>query len=286
MYADPSNFVETNSGNHTYGRNALSATTEYYFGTSYTSNKNTRTYKLSGDIIQGTIGDDKVGYYTCFSSNKDASCKEMFYTTGYSSPTTMLVRTYSFGTTSREDALSNINNSSIKSYVDNWYKNNLNNYTYKISEKAYFCNDRRIASGLGYGMSITNYQPLDRVKNGKIDLNCPQIQDKFTVSNETGNGDLTYPIGLITSDEAMMAGGIYGSSNTLYYLYSGYGYWTMSPYQLNTWIYVRNEAVGLSGYITSDDGWTSIGVRPVINLDPDKITFTGNGTMQDPYVIS
>ena len=286
MHGDYNKFVETNSGNHTYGRNALSATTEYYFGTSYTSNKNTRTYKLSGDIIQGTIGDDKVGYYTCFSSNKDASCKEMFYTTGYSSPTTMLVRTYSFGTTSREDALSNINNSSIKSYVDNWYKNNLNNYTYKISEKAYFCNDRRIASGLGYGMSITNYQPLDRVKNGKIDLNCPQIQDKFTVSNETGNGDLTYPIGLITSDEAMMAGGIYGSSNTLYYLYSGYGYWTMSPYQLNTWIYVRNEAVGLSGYITSDDGWTSIGVRPVINLDPDKITFTGNGTMQDPYVIS
>ena len=286
MHGDYNKFVETNSGNHTYGRNALSATTEYYFGTSYTSNKNTRTYKLSGDIIQGTIGDDKVGYYTCFSSNKDASCKEMFYTTGYSSPITMWVRTYSFGTTSREDSLSNSNNSSIKSYVDNWYKNNLNNYTYKISEKAYFCNDRRITSGDGYGMSITNYQPLDRVKNGKIDLNCPQIQDKFTVSNETGNGDLTYPIGLITSDEAMMAGGIYGSSNTLYYLYSGYGYWTMSPYQLNTWIYARNEAVGLSGYITSGDGWTSIGVRPVINLDPDKITFTGNGTMQDPYVIS
>ena len=286
MHGDYNKFVETNSGNHTYGRNVLSATTEYYFGTSYTSDKNTRTYKLSGDIVKGVIGNDKVGYYTCFNTNKDASCQLMFYTTGYSSPITMLVRAYSFGTNSREDALSNVNNSSIKSYVDNWYKNNLNNYTDKISEKAYFCNDRRITSGDGYGMSITNYQPLDRVKNGKIDLNCPQIQDKFTVSNETGNGDLTYPIGLITSDEAMMAGGIYGSANILYYLYSGYNYWTMSAHTLNTWFYTRNQVITETGVISSGDNLYAQGVRPVINLDPDKITFTGNGTMQDPYVIS
>ena len=287
MHGDYNKFVETNSGNHTYGRNALSATTEYYFGTSYTSNKNTRTYKLSGDIIQGTIGDDKVGYYTCFSSNKDASCQVMFYTTGYSSPIKMWVRTYSFGTTSREDSLSNINNSSIKSYVDNWYKNNLNNYTDKISEKAYFCNDRRITSGDGYGMSMTDYQPRTRlITNKEIDLTCPQIEDKFTVSNETGNGDLTYPIGLITSDEAMMAGSINGSANTLYYLYSGYQYYTMSALSLNSWHYSQVSKISSNGSVAGGDAWSTDGVRPVINIDPDKITFTGNGTMQDPYVIS
>ena len=199
----------------------------------------------------------------------------------------MNVKTYSFGTTSREDALSNVNNSSIKSYVDNWYKNNLNNYTDKLSNRAYFCNDRRITSGLGYGMSITNYQPLDRVKNGKIDLTCPQIQDKFTVSNETGNGDLTYPIGIITADEIMIAGGKNRSSNTLYYLYSGKNYWTMSPNHLNGWFFTRTIGVSSTGQLsTTDDNWNNLGVRPVINLDPDKITFTGNGTMQDPYVIS
>ena len=72
---------------------------------------------------------------------------------------------------------------------------------------------------------MTNYQPKTRlITNKEIDLTCPQIEDKFTVSNETGNGDLTYPIGLITTDEAMIAGGIYGSANILYYLYSGYNY--------------------------------------------------------------
>ena len=41
-----------------------------------------------------------------------------------------------------------------------------------------------------------------------------------------------------------------------------------------------------SGELNGNDVWNWVGVRPVINLDPDKITFTGNGTMQDPYVLS
>ena len=195
------------------------------------------------------------------------------------------VRTYSFGTASRDDALSNVNNSSIKTYVDNWYKNNLNNYTDKLSKTTYFCNDRRITSGLGYGMSITNYQPRTRFLNGTVDLTCPQNADKFTVSSETGNGNLTYPIGLITSDEAIAAGGKYNSSNTLYYLYVGEYCYTMSAGALNNWIYSRNVKISSNGSIESGDNISNEGVRPVINLDPDKITFTGNGTMQDPYIL-
>ena len=56
MYADPSNFVETNSGSASFTYNSgLSATSKYYFGTSYTLDKNGRGYKVSGDLIQGTI---------------------------------------------------------------------------------------------------------------------------------------------------------------------------------------------------------------------------------------
>ena len=286
MHGDDNKFVETNSESY-YGRNTLSSTTKYYFGTSYITDKNTMQFKLSGDIKQGTIGNDKVGYYTCFSTNKDASCQELYYTTYYSLPTTMGVKTYSFGTTSRDDALSNVNDSSIKAYVDNWYKNNLNDYTDKLSKTTYFCNDRRITSGLGYGMSLTNYQPLTRVKNGKIDLTCPQTVDKFTVSSETGNGDLTYPIGIITADEIMIAGGKYNSSNTLYYLYNGTLYWTMSPVHLNTWIYTRTITVESTGQLrATGDNWSNYGVRPVINIDPSKITFSGNGTISDPYILS
>ena len=195
------------------------------------------------------------------------------------------VRTYSFGTASRDDALSNVNNSSIKTYVDNWYKNNLNNYTDKLSKTTYFCNDRRITSGLGYGMSITNYQPRTRFLNGTVDLTCPQNADKFTVSSETGNGNLTYPIGLITSDEAIAAGGKYNSSNTLYYLYVGEHCYTMSAGALNNWIYSRNVKISSNGSIESGDNISNEGVRPVINIDPSKIEFSGNGTISDPYVI-
>ena len=59
-------------------------------------------------------------------------------------------------------------------------------------------------------------------------LSC-QLNDSFNVEGTNGNEKLTYPVGLITADEAMMAGGINGSSNMLYYLYSGQNYWTMSP---------------------------------------------------------
>ena len=286
MHGDYDKFAETNSGNNSYGRNVLSATAKYYFGTSYVADKKTLTYKLSGDIKQGVIGNDKVGYYTCFSTDKNASCQVLYYTLAYTGPVSMNVKSYSFGTTSREDALSNVNNSSIKAYVDNWYKNNLNNYTDKLSKTSYFCNDRRITSGLGYGMSITTYQPYTRIKNSEIDLTCPQKVDKFTVSSESGNGDLTYPVGLITSDEAIAAGGKYNSSNTLYYLYVGNEYYTMSAGLLNTWIYSRNSIISSNGSVTSGDSWNNYGVRPVINIDPSKIEFSGNGTMQDPYILA
>ena len=54
--------------------------------------KNGRGYKLSGDLVQGTIAQDKVGYYTCFNTNKDATCQRLFYTVKYNSSTSMTVR--------------------------------------------------------------------------------------------------------------------------------------------------------------------------------------------------
>ncbi len=83
-----------------------------------------------------------------------------------------------------------------------------------------------------------------------------------------------------------MAGGINGSVNRLYYLYTGQNYWTMSPSYFNNWFFAHEAHVTSSGGLGPSGTWDGYGVRPVINLDPDKITFTGNGTMQDPYVIS
>ena len=298
MYADPSNFVETNSGSASFTYSAsLSATAKYYFGTSYTLDKNGRGYKVSGDLIQGTIASDKVGYYTCFSTNKDATCQRLFYTLKYNSSTSMNVSGVGYGTTSKEQSQSNDVNSTMKNYLDNWYKNNLNSYTDKISKDTIFCNNRNISNktsgtynNAGYGMNPTIYgyeRYVNWASQGKLgpDLSCP-ANDSFSVSSSKGNGKLTYPVGLITLDEANMAGGINGSANTLYYLYSGQYYWTMSPSYFYGWFVAGEAGVASSGELVHLDTWVGFGVRPVVNLDSDNLTFTGNGTVSDPYIIS
>jgi len=173
----------------------------------------------------------------------------------------------------------------------------LNSYTDKISKDTIFCNNRNISNktsgtynNAGYGMNPTIYgyeRYVNWASQGKLgpDLSCP-ANDSFSVSSSKGNGKLTYPVGLITLDEANMAGGINGSANTLYYLYSGQNYWTLSPSSFNCWFNADEARVTSSGELDRD--WTSpgFGVRPVVNLDSDNLTFTGNGTVSDPYIIS
>ena len=299
MYADPSNFIETDSGSTTFNRYAgLSSSAKYYFGTSYTLDKNSRGYKLSGDIIQGTIAPDKVGYYTCFSTNKDATCQRFFYTLKYNSPTSMMARELGYGTTSKEQSQSNDTDSTVKTKLDNWYKNNLNSYTDKLSDSTIFCNNRTTSTKVsgtnnnaGYGINPTIYgyeRFINYANQGKLGptLNC-SLNDSFSVNDTKGNGKLTYPVGLITADEVNMAGGIDGSANTLYYLYSGQNYWTMSPsYFQPAWDNDQVHIISAKGSISGLTVSNGASFSPVINIDPNKITFTGNGTVQDPYVLS
>ena len=297
MYANPDNFVETNSGDATFNNSSISSTTEYYFGTSYTFDKENREYKVSGDLVQGTIGPDKVGYYTCFMTNKDATCEKLHYTVKYISSTEMTLKGLASGTTSKHQAQSNDVNSTIKKYLDNWYKNNMTLYTEMLSKNTIFCNNRTASTKVsgtfnneGYGLNPTTYGS-ERFENWASQgilgptLSC-QVNDSFNVEGIKGNEKLTYPVGLITADEVNLAGGISGSANQLYYLYSGDKYSTMSPHEFGTWFASYLIYVDKNGVMYRDDVLAAAGVRPVINLDPDKITFTGNGTMQDPYVIS
>ena len=209
----------------------------------------------------------------------------------------MEVKGLGYGTTGKEQAQNNDVNSEVKTYLDNWYKNNLDSYTNKLSGSTAFCNNRTTSnktSGTytneGYGIHPTIYgyeRYANYANQGKLGptLSCPK-NDSFNVEGTNGNEKLTYPVGLITADEAMMAGGINSSANKLYYLYAGISYWTMTPSHLDDWFTIRIIDVIGNGIIDRDGSSTSRDVRPVINLDPDKITFTGNGTMQDPYVIS
>lgn len=101
-----------------------------------------------------------------------------------------------------------------------------------------------------------------------------------------GNSALTYPVGLVTIDENVMAGAVSGSSNKYYYLYTGQTFWTMSPRSSgNTTGYYGNFGINNSGgygnyYVHS----YAFGLRPVISLS-SEIKLSGNGTYNNVYEV-
>ena len=209
----------------------------------------------------------------------------------------------STGASSYSATHTNTTSSTIKGILDNWYKTNISGKEYEksISTEAGFCNDRKVAGSnetywtsdtkRGYGTNVTAYAPFSRFTNtdgtrGSTQtpsLNCSQSSDLFTTSGSSkGNKKLTYPVGLITADEVVLAGGFGRTANYSYYLYTGQVYWTMSPNN-----YRRNASmfrVDQDGELDAIDVHYSFGVRPVINLKAD-VSFTGEGTTSNPYEV-
>ena len=202
---------------------------------------------------------------------------------------------YMYGDTngsSLEEVNVNTNDSTIKSYLDSWYTTNLSEYSSYIADSG-FCNDRTLSSSTsGNGIQtdiITNYAPHERFNTTNTPiLNCPNISnDLFTVSNGLGNRTLTYPIGLITIDELMLAGASNGYMNNQYYPNSETNYLTMSPaffYPTATSAYVFT--IYANGSLRSGGGVsTNYGVRPVINLNSNVEITGGIGTQNEPFVV-
>ena len=195
------------------------------------------------------------------------------------------------GASTYAETHANTNNSTIKTYLDTWYENNIKGTTneqYIVDN--IFCNDRSFASnnsGTGAGTSETYYRwynSANNFNNNKMMLTCPQKNDAFTVSDTTnGNGALTYGVGLVTTDEAVLAGG-WRFDKYNYYLYNGQDYWTMSPSDFETeWGGDAREWGQFSaGYLSSPVVYIDFGVRPVLNLSSDVLK-NGNGTASDPY---
>jgi len=83
-------------------------------------------------------------------------------------------------------------NSTMKTYIENWYTNNLSSYSSLLSDSIY-CNDRipyNDANGqaTGYGTTdfATFYAPYIRTYTNHLPiLNCLTKEDSFTVSDQT-----------------------------------------------------------------------------------------------------
>ena len=273
--------------NGTTGYNWFTNTQKYNFGTGYTFDESTKKFTLTGTIKQLTWKDnhDEIvsgNLYSCLNT----SCNVVYKITGYSNDTTMIVQPISYSSDSYADAVTNNTNSTMKNTLDTWYKNNLTNYASYLADET-FCNDRSVTGGSGYLTTpTTTYGAYVRLYKKKTpSLKCAQDNDKFKVSNASAK--LDYPISLITADEVAMAGGVWNTANSNYYLYNGQYFWTLSPASfLSYGSLARVLKVLPSGAIAD---WNhvanSFGVRPVINLKADTQITKGDGTALNPYVI-
>ena len=211
----------------------------------------------------------------------------------------------------------NVNDSTIKGVIDIWFRTNLTNevdntktdYSVYLEDTVY-CNDRsfKTVSGMNYYSLFENsgWNPNggDITKNVYFGIwnrwrnnwystinvpstTCPNETDRFTVSSSIGNGALTYPVGLLTADEIIMAGadGNSTNNNTDYYLYTGDYYWAMSPSFASS-SYDFGTGMDGSGYVGGNSMDYSSGVRPVVSLKPGTEFVTGGaGTPTNPYVV-
>jgi len=290
MYGNRDGVTE---GTTEYSTSSWTSTNTYYVSEEYSYDVTTDRFTLKNPIavLASEMTSDYIGYYTHSETSSSSSYAYIHKITSVSvgeSSTTVGYSYVRYGTTSKEQAQTNTNTSDIKEYIDNWYATNLAGYETYISDTL-FCNDRTIQetipsgySNLGYGVELTAYRWYS--KSNGIKLTCQEQNDRFTVDDEViGNGDLTYPIGLLTKDEAFLAGG-YSSLNSAYYLYTGNWYWTMSPSDFRGATFVGG--VGSNGYAdgSNDVRNSGGGVRPTINLKPNVLN-SGTGLASDPYKI-
>ena len=289
-------FTETNTG------------TLYKATESIAGNTPKDVYYFAGDAKNNWV---KFGgfYWRIIRTNHDGSIRLLYSGTSHNT-TEGYIGTSAFNSTQNDPMYvgymygtsgslasnrDNTNNSTIKTYIDNWYNNNLSSYSKYISTEAVYCNDRELAPGQTYSTSsfFTNASYGRLYTNKTPTYNCTNNKDAFSGNNSEAK--LTYPIGLMTADELAYAGGKYDtglpSPYAWYYKNSAGGSITGS-----TW-WCSLSPVGSSAvwYVFGSDGLGSLGseyvrfefgARPAISLKTCTLWTSGNGAPETPYEIS
>ena len=286
--------VLTNDNTKTLYTSTEDSKTVYYFAGNATDNwvkfgKNASNQDLYWRIIRtNSDGGVRLLYHGTSTTATDAYIGTSTFNSSYNN---IAYVSYMYGNLgSVANARENTTDSTIKTIIDKWYKDNLNtNYGKYLSTTAVYCNDRSTSDNAYFGAYtrlITNKTPS---------YDCTATEDKFTVDTSTGNGKLTYPIALMTADEVSFAGGLYLTSAPTWYYYNSANksstgstdWWLLSP---NDWFgsyaYVfRVYGSSNPGYLHGNIVSYTNGVRPVISLKSCIKYSTGNGSASDPYTI-
>ena len=197
---------------------------------------------------------------------------------------------YMYGTASSNNYKNEHNNATpsvIKNELETWYKENILDDKY-ISKESIFCNNRKTNSfrlggvlyGLsGYGNTNTGYYIFN---NSRPSYNCPNINDRFSMKNESSNKLLSYPVGLLTVDELLYSGYTF-NTHDYSFLDTNETYYTMTPAFFNgsnAYNYIVSNNIIKTSVVTKE-----YGIRPVISLNKDTTVFMGDGSLESPYIV-
>ena len=286
--------VYTSNNTKTLYTSTENGTTVYYFAGNATDNwvkfgKNESNQDLYWRIIRtNSDGSVRLLYHGTSTTATDAYIGESAFNSSYNNIASV---SYMYGSLGGiPNARENTTNSTIKTIIDNWYKDNLNtNYGKYLSTTAVYCNDRSTSDNYEFGA----YTRLDTNKTPTYD--CATTEDKFTVDTSTGNGKLTYPIALMTADEVAFAGGVDATNAETWYYYNSANksstgstwWWLLSPHfwdDRDAFVF-GVDGSSSPGRLDSYRVGSTYGVRPAISLKSCVKTSGGDGSASAPYTI-
>ena len=153
--------------------------------------------------------------------------------------------------------------------LTSWYTTYLTEFD-ELVASTYYCFDNSVSTNTGEISYLSN----------------TRLFTDYLPSNVCGGLNISSKVGLLTADEAVMAGASSGE-NTSYYLYVDglqASWWTMTPNKRENNV-MSYMALSTNGSLIRDvDETSSIFLRPVITLSR-KTQVTGSGTLDDPYQI-
>ncbi len=225
-------------------------------------------------LIDQSNESDNNHHYTC--NNITGTCEKVryYYNNGLYNYYTLLENGDKIEDAINKNLYNDVNqkDSAAKIMVEDWFENELIDYINYIDTNVY-CNNREItnANETGFnpnGGNITS--ETDMLFNRNNDLSCNNITDQFSTNNEIA--PLKYPIALLSIQEA---------KHSTDYIKDDKVFWTMSPSSFSRYAYM---------YVFSDESSTSDfygrrNVRPVITLKNTNIIDSGQGSINDPYII-
>ncbi len=286
--------VLTDNNTNTLYTGVEDSKTVYYFAGNATDNwvkfgKNASNQDLYWRIIRtNSDGSVRLLYHGTSTTATDAYIGTSAFNSSYADTAYVSYMYGSLG--SIPGARENTTDSTIKTIIDNWYKDNLNtNYGKYLSTTAVYCNDRSTSDNAYFGAKTRIYT------NKTPSYDCTATEDKFTVDSSTGNGKLTYPIALMTADEVSFAGGLYGANTPTWYYYNSVNgsstgskfWWLLSPLDSSTsgssMFIVRGSSN--PGRLNYNYVYSNNGVRPALSLKSCVKYSSGDGSANEPYTI-